>query len=85
MGLASGLLAGFYPFISSLDLSVGPGAGGVAMAVIVYFISYYIARFGLGVTLEGKAKSKFVTTGIGSFIMLFLFSWILVNTLFFPQ
>ena len=77
LGLIGGSLASYAGFTGP-----GPNAfNGVYVAIAFYLISYYLSRFGLGVTLEGSEKRKFLITGLGSFIMLFLFSWILSNTL----
>lgn len=51
------------------------------MGVIVYFVSYYVARYGLYRSIERKDYGKLYSTGIGVFAMIFLFTWILLYTL----
>lgn len=54
---------------------------GLMIGLIFYFISYYLARFTWyrGVNREGQGKVY--STGIGGFILVFLFAWILLFTL----
>ena len=54
---------------------------GILLGMIFYFASYYIARFAWYRRLESENVSKLYTTGIGSFVMVFLFTWILSYTL----
>lgn len=53
---------------------------GVSVGIIVYLASFYLARFtwyrGVGI----EAQGKIYTTGIGSFVMVFLFTWMLFFT-----
>lgn len=53
-------------------------------AIILFIISYGIAK-ALRVPLPLSDKKKLVMTGIGSYFLMFLFSWILVNTLIHPD
>ncbi len=82
LGISAGISSAYLGLLSTNTNAPNPNAlYGVALAVGVYFISYLLARSGLGIEHEVKQKWKFITTGIGSYIMLFLFSWILANTL----
>lgn len=72
-------MAGFLAnlvFSPSLDY-----ADGVLLGMIVYFVSYYFARYVWYKNLDRKDFTKLYTTGIGGFIMFFLFTWILAFTL----
>jgi hypothetical protein len=75
IGLAA--LAGFL-----VEVIVGTDyVSGISIGILFYLISYYLARFawyrGLGREVQGKVYS----TGVGGFIMIFLFTWILFFTL----
>ncbi len=58
------------------------GQNGILFAILMYITSYYIARIKFSSEIPLKDSRKIFTTGLGSFIMLFLFTWILLNTLF---
>jgi hypothetical protein len=53
---------------------------GIFVAMLIYAISYLIAKNFMNIKLGEKESRKLITTGIGTFIMLFLFFWILLNT-----
>ncbi len=52
---------------------------GLGIMIVLFIISYGIAK-ALRVPLLPADKRKLVMTGIGSYFLMFLFSWILVNT-----
>ncbi len=81
LGTFTGLLAGLLGFTSD-----NPAAGlGALLAISMYLLSVFVVR-GLYLTsIEAKDRRKLLTTGIGTFIMLFLFTWILYNTLFLVE
>jgi hypothetical protein len=56
--------------------------GGIWIAALLYILSYYFVRVVLRVGLPEAERRKYITTGLGSYIMTFLFSWTLYNTLF---
>ncbi len=60
------------------------GFTAVGIAIILFIISYAIAKT-LRVPLPSSDKRKLVMTGIGSYFLMFLFTWILVNTLIHPD
>ena len=74
-GVVAGLLANLL-FSPTLDY-----ADGILVGVIVYLVSYYVARYGWYRSLERKDIGKIYTTGVGIFAMVFLFTWILLFTL----
>jgi len=73
--VVAGLLANLL-FSPTLDY-----ADGILVGVIVYLVSYYVARYGWYRSLERKDIGKIYTTGVGIFAMVFLFTWILLFTL----
>ncbi|MDG6995903.1 MAG: hypothetical protein JRN52_08270 [Nitrososphaerota archaeon] len=84
-GILAGLLAGFLGF---LTVDFVPGSAqpnpnayyGIYIAVLVYVLSYYFAKYWLVKGIPPKDKNRLVTQGIGSYIMMFIFVWILYNT-----
>jgi hypothetical protein len=75
LGLAA--LAGFLA-----EVIVGTDyASGISIGILFYLISYYAARFTWYKGLERKGQGKIYTTGLGGFLMVFLFTWILFFTL----
>ena len=75
-GISTGLILGML----SISTSFG-GPSGAFFALLMYIASYYIARIKFAPELPPKDSRKIVTTGLGSFIMLFLFTWFLIFTL----
>jgi hypothetical protein len=57
---------------------------GLGTAIVLFIISYAIAK-ALRVPLPPSDKRKLVMTGIGSYFLMFLFSWILANTIIHPD
>jgi uncharacterized membrane protein len=81
LGGLSGLIAGVLGFLSTTTTLAGTNAYyGFYVAAIVYIISYYLARYMIVKDIPQKDRNKLFTQGIGSFIMMFLFVWILYNT-----
>ncbi|MEM1993982.1 MAG: hypothetical protein QXW32_00675 [Nitrososphaerales archaeon] len=78
-GVAAGILATLLGFIG---VNQPEAYRGVILALAVYALTSYAARYQIFKNL-GVSLRKIYTHGLGSFIMLFLFTWILLNTLFF--
>lgn len=77
LGLFTGLILGI------LTISIGfSGSDGFLFAFLIYIVSYYLIRSSKSIVITAKDKRKLITTGLGSFILLFLFTWILINTIF---
>lgn len=80
MRIVLGVVAGVgAEFVFGLDY-----IDGILLAVIGYLGSYYIARWAWFRKLDPAKVRKIYTTGIGSYIMLFLFTYILLFTLSLP-
>lgn len=79
MGAVAGMLAGIIQFGP-------PGAFNdnsyfnIYFAIFIYIGSYYFAKHVMAIPLPPKDKNKFFTQGVGGFIMMFLFFWILYST-----
>ncbi|HYB04065.1 MAG TPA: hypothetical protein VED17_06365 [Nitrososphaerales archaeon] len=56
---------------------------GAYIAIFVFLITYYLARYSILKGINPKDKNRLITQGIGSYIMMFIFSWILFNTYHF--
>ena len=54
---------------------------GISIGILFYLISYYLARFGWYKGVPREGQGKLYTTGIGGFLMIFLFTWIFFFTL----
>ena len=57
---------------------------GFGIMIILFIISYGIAK-AMRIQLPASDKKKLIMTGIGSYFFMFIFSWILVNTLIHPE
>ena len=74
MGLAA--LAGLIAQLLAPD-----PATGISIGILLYLVSYYVARFTWYRGLGREGQGKVYTTGIGGFIFVFLFTWLLFFTL----
>ncbi len=73
MGAVAGTLA---------DLFFGSDyTNGILIALILFLGSYYASRYLWGKSFTKAQMTKLYTTGMGSYVMLFLFSWLLLFTL----
>lgn len=80
-----GILAG------TISAILGSSAGieqrmvmGFAIMIVLFIVSYGIAK-SFHIPLLPSDKRKLATTGYGSYFLMFMFSWILVNTLIHPE
>lgn len=76
-----GVLTGLILGILTINTNFA-GQNGILFAVLMYITSYYIAKIKFSSEIPVKDSRKIITAGLGSFIMLSLFTWILINTLF---
>jgi TRAP-type C4-dicarboxylate transport system permease large subunit len=77
MRIGFGVLAGV-----TADVLFGVDSGnGILVGVLFYLATYYIARYAWFRKVESQQVTKLYTTGIGGYVMLFLFVWILLFTL----
>lgn len=75
-GVLAGIVAGALGY-----LSYNPQAfRGIGIGFIIYFASYIVAKFSFGKQLPPTDYRKMVTTGMGGYVFMFLFMWILYNT-----
>jgi hypothetical protein len=89
LGIAAGVFSGFLGPSYSVVVNTGQvtfdpySYVGLYVAFMVYIGSYYLGKYGLGIVLPQKDKNKLIMQGIGGYFMMFLFFWILYNTLCF--
>ncbi|MGQ0794766.1 MAG: hypothetical protein ACT4N5_01095 [Nitrosopumilaceae archaeon] len=80
LGVLAGIIATILggPIDSSYRAYMGFG-----IMILLFIVSYGIAK-AMRIPLPTSDKKKLITTGIGSYFFIFIFSWILVNTLMHP-
>ena len=81
MGVLAGTLSAIIgePLVESSRVVLGFG-----IMIVLFIVSYVIAK-GLKIPIAISEKKKLITTGYGSYFLMFIFSWILVNTLIHPN
>ena len=80
-GALAGILAGLLNFVTLQANVTNPNAYyGIYIAVIVYVGSFYFAKYSWVKGINPKDKNKLFTQGIGSYIIMFLFAWIMYST-----
>jgi len=79
-----GVLAGTLSAIMGSPMQHHRAFLALGIVIVFFIISYAIAK-SLRVPLPPSDKRKLIMTGIGSYFLMFLFSWILVNTLIHPD
>ena len=63
------------------QIIVNPNAYyGIYIAIVIYFVSYYFAKYTILKGIASKDKNRLLTQGVGTYIMMFIFTWILFNT-----
>jgi hypothetical protein len=74
--VGSGVLAEFLLRFPGFDWSIG-----ITIGLLVYLLTYYLAKYVWYRGIDPSKLGKLYSTGIGSYVMLFLFTWILLATL----
>jgi hypothetical protein len=83
-GAAAGIVAGLLNFLTLQPPTVNPNAYyGIYIGIIVYIGSFYFAKYSWVKGINPKDKNKLITQGIGSYVIMFIFSWIMFNTYHF--
>ena len=77
----AGLVAGGMGFLTFNENA----ANGIGIGFLFYIISYVVARSRYGKMIPPSDKNKLLTNGIGGYVFMFLFIWILYNTIAFMQ
>ncbi len=79
--IIAGLTTGIVGFISFNENAIN----GIGVGMIFYILSYILASALYKRKILASEKSKLFTTGIGAYIFMFLFVWILYNTFIFVE
>lgn len=79
-----GVLAGALSAIIGNPVESYRVALGFGIMIVLFIVSYVVAR-SMGIPVPASDKKKLVTTGYGSYFLMFIFCWILVNTLIHPD
>lgn len=79
-----GVMAGALSAIIGNPVESYRVALGFGIMIILFIVSYAIAR-SMKIPIAASDKKKLVTTGYGSYFLMFIFCWILVNTLIHPD
>ena len=82
VGLA--VLAGTLSAIIGNSMQSHKGFLGLGIMIILFIVSIGIAK-SMKIPILPSDKKKLITTGYGSYILMFIFSWILVTTLTHPS
>ena len=80
LGVLAGIISAFAGNAIGADSRPYVGLG---IMIILFIISYGIAK-AMRIPLPPSDKKKLIMTGIGSYFFIFIFTWILVNTLIHP-
>jgi hypothetical protein len=54
---------------------------GILLGLFIFLASYYFLKVTVGRRFEKDQQGKIYTTGLGSFVLLYVFSWVLLFTL----
>jgi len=54
---------------------------GILIGLFLYIATFYLLRWSVGKSFDKAQQRKLYTTGVGSFLLLFVFSWVLLFTL----
>ncbi len=81
LGILAGILAAE---IGDPMNTSGRIAIGFAIMIVLFIVSYGVSRT-LRLPLLPTDKKKLLTTGYGSYFLMFIFTWILANTLIHAQ
>lgn len=87
-GTASELLTGckvLIPPPSSGGACVGGAvpdySTGILLALFIFLGSYYLIKMTIGKKFPKEQQGKVYTAGVGSYALLYIFSWVLLYTL----
>lgn len=90
MGIVGGALTAFLigsaEIVERGDISLSVNSSeiafrGITILMFMYLISYYLAKFVIAPQIPTEQRRKWATAGIGSFIAIFWWTWILLTTL----
>lgn len=77
LAVIAGFVAGALGFFSTNLNSIN----GIGIGFLFYIISYIVVRALYGKSIPTTERKRLATNGIGGYIFMFLFIWILYNTI----
>jgi hypothetical protein len=75
LGMITGIAAAF--------ISASDSYNGIVLGLLIYLVSYYVIRLLWGKRFKPQEMQKVYTTGLGTYVMLYLFFWLLLFTFSF--
>lgn len=79
-----GILAGIISAVIGNPMQSHKGFLGLGVMIALFIVSIGIAK-SMKIQILPTEKKKLITTGYGSYILMFIFSWILVTTITHPS
>ncbi len=79
-----GVLAGALSALMGYSMQSHKGFLGLGIMIILFIVSIGIAK-SMKIPILPTEKKKLITTGYGSYILMFIFTWILVTTITHPS
>ncbi len=83
LGIAIGTLTALYDYatgvLAQASFSINDFFTGVTFALLFFIISYYVLK--IFYTDKFEKKSKILSTGIGTYFIVWIVTWVLVDSL----
>ncbi|CUR50841.1 conserved membrane protein of unknown function [Nitrosotalea devaniterrae] len=84
LGVLAGALSAIIGSGSTFSIESSRIGLGFGIMIILFIVSYAAAK-SMRIPIAASEKKKLITTGYGSYFLMFIFCWILVNTLIHPD
>ncbi len=84
LGVLAGALSATIGSSQAFSIESSRVGLGFGIMIILFIVSYVIAK-SMRIPIAITDKKKLITTGYGSYFLMFIFCWILVNTLIHPD
>ncbi|HVP41549.1 MAG TPA: hypothetical protein VMS95_06320 [Candidatus Krumholzibacteriaceae bacterium] len=83
LGVTIGVLDALYDYfagvLSQMTFSINDFFTGLAFALLFFIITYYVLKIFYGDKFQ--KKSKILSTGIGTYFLLWIVTWVLVDSM----
>lgn len=84
LGVLAGALSAIIGSSQAFSIESSRVGLGFGIMIMLFVVSYVIAK-SMRIPIAISEKKKLITTGYGSYFLMFIFCWILVNTLVHPD
>ena len=84
LGVLAGALSAIIGSGSTFSIESSRIGLGFGIMIMLFIVSYAAAK-SMRIPIAASEKKKLITTGYGSYFLMFIFCWILVNTLIHPD